>query len=159
MTRKPKPRPILSKLPAETASYQRPDTAIVSGRTCDPTGETRRARGRSEAGKRGNTLANRKHGGGAMWYRPKAEDMGGALPATQTAVKTRTEQGLALGREHLATARVTPSERLRAKVIDRENAWRDTGEVAPARNASWPGEFDFAERPRSAAEMDKIRNP
>src|ERR1700722_6178259 len=78
--------------------------------------ETVRARGRSGFG-RVNTNANRKGGGGATWSGVKPEYLVGVqivTPPTTSGVKTMTDHGITLPRQHMATV-TSEDEYLRAQ--------------------------------------------
>lgn len=106
MPRRNKRMPI--ELPEPIAAQV--DSAILAGMTCDVSRETRRARGRSEYS-RGNTMANRRWGGGSATYRPRAHDLAGAAlmaPVTLSTVKTMDDYGTTIPRQHMAS--VTPED-------------------------------------------------
>jgi hypothetical protein len=92
--------------------------------------------GADDYGTRKNTMANRRNGGRSMYYRPKAEDFAGALPATTRpaygSVKPAGGRKIINGSDLEQTRADSENDAVRGWVSARQNLVRDAGDALPA---------------------------
>jgi hypothetical protein len=96
--------------------------------------------GADDYGTRKNTMANRRNGGRSMFYRPKAEDFAGSLPATTIPASGRVKPGggrkISNGDAEQARAD-SADQAYRDWTMQRTNLVTDTGDAWPA---MYPGD-------------------
>jgi hypothetical protein len=91
--------------------------------------------GADDYGTRKNTTANRRNGGRSMYYRPKAEDFAGSLPATARPAygSVKPAGGRKIANGDLEQTRAdSENDAVRGWVSARQNLMRDAGDILPA---------------------------